>query len=204
MLTHTVRKPKPIAKPTLSIPKNPYYGPIDITPPVTAPGFTETVNKVMYEYAEDFFDVNDPMQVVTNITKTGAAIADKVTLDIKKSLKKVYIRARYATDNVFSEWSDLLQIITPEFGIEKPTFKITGNGLAPTITIDPMRIIGKELPYIGEFVAEGVLVSIKDDETDAEVYGGEWNGDKTTIKVTTRSEERRVGKECRSRWSPYH
>ena len=24
------------------------------------------------------------------------------------------------------------------------------------------------------------------------------------MKVTTRSEERRVGKECRSRWSPYH
>ena len=24
------------------------------------------------------------------------------------------------------------------------------------------------------------------------------------IIVTTRSEERRVGKECRSRWSPYH
>ena len=23
-------------------------------------------------------------------------------------------------------------------------------------------------------------------------------------KTTTRSEERRVGKECRSRWSPYH
>ena len=28
----------------------------------------------------------------------------------------------------------------------------------------------------------------------------------TTVKVTkvARSEERRVGKECRSRWSPYH
>ena len=26
----------------------------------------------------------------------------------------------------------------------------------------------------------------------------------TPIDVTTRSEERRVGKECRSRWSPYH
>ena len=25
-----------------------------------------------------------------------------------------------------------------------------------------------------------------------------------TIPVDTRSEERRVGKECRSRWSPYH
>ena len=27
---------------------------------------------------------------------------------------------------------------------------------------------------------------------------------KTTYKVHVRSEERRVGKECRSRWSPYH
>ena len=26
----------------------------------------------------------------------------------------------------------------------------------------------------------------------------------TSYVVTTRSEERRVGKECRSRWSPYH
>ena len=25
-----------------------------------------------------------------------------------------------------------------------------------------------------------------------------------TLVPTTRSEERRVGKECRSRWSPYH
>src|SRR5476649_2980121 len=25
-----------------------------------------------------------------------------------------------------------------------------------------------------------------------------------TISIATRSEERRVGKECRSRWSPYH
>ena len=28
--------------------------------------------------------------------------------------------------------------------------------------------------------------------------------DKESDKATTRSEERRVGKECRSRWSPYH
>ena len=26
----------------------------------------------------------------------------------------------------------------------------------------------------------------------------------STVFITTRSEERRVGKECRSRWSPYH
>ena len=28
--------------------------------------------------------------------------------------------------------------------------------------------------------------------------------DKTKLVETIRSEERRVGKECRSRWSPYH
>ena len=28
--------------------------------------------------------------------------------------------------------------------------------------------------------------------------------DDPTVKLEVRSEERRVGKECRSRWSPYH
>ena len=27
---------------------------------------------------------------------------------------------------------------------------------------------------------------------------------KERVRLTMRSEERRVGKECRSRWSPYH
>ena len=29
-------------------------------------------------------------------------------------------------------------------------------------------------------------------------------GDDTIVQLKIRSEERRVGKECRSRWSPYH
>ena len=31
-----------------------------------------------------------------------------------------------------------------------------------------------------------------------------WAHAQHIIRDTTRSEERRVGKECRSRWSPYH
>src|SRR5229473_5415003 len=31
-----------------------------------------------------------------------------------------------------------------------------------------------------------------------------WTSRRTTAQVIARSEERRVGKECRSRWSPYH
>ena len=33
--------------------------------------------------------------------------------------------------------------------------------------------------------------------------GGRWKAEAIAVD-TTRSEERRVGKECRSRWSPYH
>ena len=33
----------------------------------------------------------------------------------------------------------------------------------------------------------------------------EWStNEKVAMEVAMRSEERRVGKECRSRWSPYH
>ena len=33
---------------------------------------------------------------------------------------------------------------------------------------------------------------------------GKWIVKDTTTQYGKRSEERRVGKECRSRWSPYH
>ena len=37
------------------------------------------------------------------------------------------------------------------------------------------------------------------------MYGHEsWTLKKTECQRIDRSEERRVGKECRSRWSPYH
>ena len=36
------------------------------------------------------------------------------------------------------------------------------------------------------------------------LYFQEINIDKIIERFRTRSEERRVGKECRSRWSPYH
>ena len=38
--------------------------------------------------------------------------------------------------------------------------------------------------------------------TSIEIYSTQ--PDKQGFKVYERSEERRVGKECRSRWSPYH
>ena len=38
----------------------------------------------------------------------------------------------------------------------------------------------------------------------SEMEGRGQNYAENEVEFTTRSEERRVGKECRSRWSPYH
>src|SRR3712207_7622824 len=60
------------------------------------------------------------------------------------------------------------------------------------------------LAYLGLTLVGGV-VSFCDE------YLSEWVGGRLTVSLRTdlfrhlqRSEERRVGKECRSRWSPYH
>src|SRR5260370_25912981 len=51
------------------------------------------------------------------------------------------------------------------------------------------QIIGNPAaPYLNRLAAEGALLT--------RMFGEEHNSE--------RSEERRVGKECRSRWSPYH
>ena len=44
---------------------------------------------------------------------------------------------------------------------------------------------------------EGHMLPVKKDET-VSIFG------RSQIEYYRRSEERRVGKECRSRWSPYH
>ena len=45
---------------------------------------------------------------------------------------------------------------------------------------------------------EGIGLAAMDDGAALRV------GDRWLVVTTDRSEERRVGKECRSRWSPYH
>src|SRR3712207_8720252 len=59
--------------------------------------------------------------------------------------------------------------------------------------IKKMPIRAAECPG---FVVNRILVS-----TASEIWRYQ---DETGIPVEERSEERRVGKECRSRWSPYH
>ena len=54
-------------------------------------------------------------------------------------------------------------------------------------------------------IRKGTIWSIKSlNEYDDYYEGMKYGSYKVLILSAYRSEERRVGKECRSRWSPYH
>ena len=76
----------------------------------------------------------------------------------------------------------------------------TINTLPPTVTpADPVQQYALRIPD---------SLEIKAVDFDAALYpnvsGGGSLGVDTKLGGRARSEERRVGKECRSRWSPYH
>ena len=61
-------------------------------------------------------------------------------------------------------------------------------------TMESARGIGLAAPQIGKSIRMFVVDGRPLEEEEMENF----------VKVFIRSEERRVGKECRSRWSPYH
>ena len=86
--------------------------------------------------------------------------------------------------------------------------KITALALSINMILQPLSIVayaeskavsGKEVPNAQEGViyidSAAALIEISKNATTEEF---------TLAKNQLRSEERRVGKECRSRWSPYH
>ena len=65
------------------------------------------------------------------------------------------------------------------------------------LMFDTERLINKGWRFAGEQAGYDIT-----DEIVNQTLG--LDGEKTRLVFLKRSEERRVGKECRSRWSPYH
>ena len=73
-------------------------------------------------------------------------------------------------------------------------------------TLREIRVVGEKVDVVGEKVdAVGAKVDVVGAKVDAVGAKVDVVGEKVdAVGAKVRSEERRVGKECRSRWSPYH
>ena len=70
---------------------------------------------------------------------------------------------------------------------------------SPTIFVEKAEVIKQK-----EFKKKQYILTLKASESSQTAQPGEFAFIDCGEQVFLRSEERRVGKECRSRWSPYH
>ena len=76
--------------------------------------------------------------------------------------------------------------------------KTMGQGDSKFADFKAVEAMRKEMDKIE---MDGIIVIGEGERDEAPML---FIGEKVGKKKTDRSEERRVGKECRSRWSPYH
>src|SRR2546425_8980942 len=80
-----------------------------------------------------------------------------------------------------SKWKTIVKVVIPA----------AAGGIVTGIILDLARVAGETAPLI--------FTSFNN-----RFWSSGWNQPIASLPVMIRSEERRVGKECRSRWSPYH
>src|SRR3989449_11331681 len=117
----------------------------------------------------------------------GKAPRMKVQLLNPGEPTKQYAVIFYQGDEAFSGLLEFAQ----KYQITSAHFTAIGAVNGATLGwFDPQRKMYKKIPINGQHEVIGM-------SGDIALYQGK-------PVVHTRSEERRVGKECRSRWSPYH
>ena len=117
-----------------------------------------------------------------------------------------------------SKWMSQLRAIDADVEraleqINVPAYVIDKHGIIRWVNPAARRVVGdvsgrqftsvcapEETRRAREVFAQKIAGTAE--ATDAEVVLVQEDGDRVNVEVS--SEERRVGKECRSRWSPYH
>src|SRR5256885_11618150 len=110
----------------------------------------------------------------------------------------------------FGVWK-LLQMICCVFfffSSRRRHTRLQGDWSSDVCTSDLDYVAGKEIDTSQHYLAS---VRIQSDSHGGLYWDAQWmhtdrglKGGWFIVRVQMRSEERRVGKECRSRWSPYH
>ena len=141
--------------------------------------------------------------------------ADQVTLEVAEG--KLHIQLKGKTIRTFS--LPIIDLEDKEQKVPELSFGVTITMTSSSLNdaIEDADIVAESVSLLAN--KEGLIVSAEGDLSHAKI---EIKSDETTqinvheegdlrakysieyLKKMMRSEERRVGKECRSRWSPYH
>ena len=84
---------------------------------------------------------------------------------------------------------------------------MSGEGAVNVQVQKARRLHDADVVYLYDSSFEGFLCCVFESFAQHEIPFAVWTPQRETstlYPVKDRSEERRVGKECRSRWSPYH
>src|SRR3712207_9098118 len=100
-----------------------------------------------------------------------------------------------------AEISAILKAQIQDFGAEAEVTEVgqvlsVGDGIARCYGLDKVQA-GEMVEF--ETGVRGMALNLESDNVGVVIFGS----DREIKEGQTRSEERRVGKECRSRWSPY-
>ena len=143
-------------------------------------------------------------------------VRKKAALELGKRVKQALIDLNFLQVDFGLEFDKTRDFTTK--GNDEVVFKISTNPGEPMRSISEIAS-GGELSRI-MLAIKSVMADTDEiptlifDEVDTGISGRTaqmvaekmalLSGKRQLIAITTRSEERRVGKECRSRWSPYH
>ena len=110
---------------------------------------------------------------------------------------------------VMKEHSDDYDVAFIEGSIERPMdeekLKTIRSNAKVLVAFGACACTGGVNKLRGEWTVEDIIKEVyKDAPLDGNPYFDIFPNAKAIDEVVKRSEERRVGKECRSRWSPYH
>ena len=85
-----------------------------------------------------------------------------------------------------------------------PDIRIKGSGYRPLAGLfkSQVRLLGQELAVPAPVLERRPSLDAYPGQADESELGASYES--IDPALASRSEERRVGKECRSRWSPYH
>src|SRR5215213_7198824 len=174
---------------------------VDTTVQVVMPAMGDSVSEgtVLEWHKQEGDHVSEDETIVEIST-------DKVDAEVPAPIAGTVVKVHAAEGDTVSVGSVLAEIApTNGSGPADPDAPPDSgqNGDAAAAVVDIV------MPQMGESVSEGTILewakqvgdAVEADDTIVEISTDKVDAE---VPAPARSEERRVGKECRSRWSPYH